>query len=99
MNKETLRVVALIRARSGEETKLEGVLSALIEPTRREPGCLFYELYRRTGDPTDFVFVEEWESDAALDAHMETPHVRAALAKVPELLAQPPDIRRYRRVR
>ena len=38
-------------------------------------------------------------SDAAFQAHMDSKHVAAAIAGAVPLLAVPPDIRRYRRLR
>ena len=90
-----LRVVAHIPAQSDQAERVREILLALIEPTRREPGCIAYELLRNNVDPTDFTFVEEWESDAALDAHLQTDHIRTGLAKLNGLLAGTPDIRRY----
>lgn len=98
MPTHTLHVVAHIRVESGHEDAGRAVLTALLEPTRREPGCIRYELLQNSSDPGDFTFVEEWESDAALDAHLATPHVQAALARLRPLLGAPPDIRRYRLV-
>ncbi len=42
----------------------------LVEATRREQGCIRYELYQDTNEPHRFVFVEEWESRQAWRAHM-----------------------------
>lgn len=70
-------------------------LIALIELTRSEEGCILYELMQNNADPTDFTFTEEWTSDAALDAHLKTEHLRELQAREAELLASPPDIRRY----
>ena len=50
-------------ARPGKEDELRALLRGLIEPTRREPGCVTYELLQNTADPTDFTFVEEWSSE------------------------------------
>ncbi|MCS6805681.1 MAG: putative quinol monooxygenase [Acidobacteriota bacterium] len=95
MPKHTLRVVARIIARPDKVEELRSLLMGLIEPTRKEPGCIAYELLQNKADETDFTFVEEWEDDAALDAHLASPHVREALSKAPALLAAEPDIRRY----
>ncbi len=92
----TVKVVAHVRAAKGKEKEVARALAALVEPTRGEQGCLRYELHVNLSDPSDFVFVEEWTSDAAIDAHMKTPHVTACLATASSLLAVPPDIRRYR---
>jgi quinol monooxygenase YgiN len=92
---DRLRVVARIIARPDKVVELRLLLAGLIEPTRKEAGCISYELLQNNQDPTDLTFVEEWENDAALDAHLATEHIREALAKVPDLVAAEPDIRRY----
>ena len=91
----TLHVVAHIAARPDTVTEAQTLLQGLLEPTRREPGCLRYTLLHNPADPTDFTFVEEWADQAALDAHLASPHVQAALAEGPRLLAAVPDIRTY----
>lgn len=95
MSKHTVRVVARIVARPDKVEELRALLMSLIEPTRKEPGCIAYELLQNKADETDFTFVEEWQDDAVLDAHLASPHVREALSKAPALLAAEPDIRRY----
>ncbi len=90
-----LRVVARIVARPGKIEELGALLRGLIEPTRKEPGCVTYELLQNKTDPTDFTFVEEWRSEADLDAHLQSAHLRHARSKLPELAAADPDIRRY----
>jgi len=92
---DTVHVVAHLTARPDTVVELRTLLFALLEPTRREPGCLRYTLLHNAVDPVDFTFVEEWVDDAALDAHFITPHLQAALAQAPSLLAVEPDIRRY----
>jgi len=74
-----LNVVALIKAKPGSEDTIQGALESLVEPTRAEAGCISYELYRSASDPTTFVTVEKWQSQSDLDAHMQTPHIAAAL--------------------
>ena len=91
----TVHVVARLTARPETVAELQTALRSLIEPTRQEPGCLRYELLQNAADPTDFTFVEEWANEAALEAHFTTPHLQAALARAPVLLAVEPEIRRY----
>lgn len=95
MSNGTLRVVAHITARPDTVDETKKVLLGLIEPTRAEEGCVNYELLQNNADPTDLTFVEEWSGDAALDAHLATPHLQSALERFGDLLAAPPDIRRY----
>jgi quinol monooxygenase YgiN len=71
------------------------VLLDLVEPTRAEPGCLHYELLQNVSDPTDFTFVQEWESKEAFEAHLNTDHTKQVARKLTQLLKVMPDIRRY----
>jgi quinol monooxygenase YgiN len=92
---DTLRVVATITAQPGKANELKTILLGLIAPTRAEAGCLSYQLLQNNSDPTDFVFVEEWTSDGALDEHMTTAHIQDAISRGQSLFAKAPDIRRY----
>lgn len=90
-----MRVVAHVVARPGKEEEVRGVLSSLIQPSRDERGCLSYTLLQNQVDPTDFTFVETWRDAADFDAHLETPYFKRAVSALSELIAGPPDIRRY----
>jgi len=92
---ESVRVVATITALPDKAEELKAVLLGLITPTRAEAGCISYQLFQNNADAADFVFVEEWTSDAAIDAHMTTTHLQDTLARTQGLLARAPDIRRY----
>ncbi len=98
MAEETLKVIAKIKARPGKVNELLSVLSSLIEPTRKEPGCIRYELMQNNEDPEDFALIEEWKNSGALQSHFATKHFKEALVKLPNLVAAEPDIQRYRLV-
>jgi quinol monooxygenase YgiN len=97
MSETTLRVIARFRAQPGREADLKQVLIGLIEPTREEPGCIDYELLENLEDPREFAFVEEWQSESALEAHFATDHIADALQEFPALLARELDLRKYHR--
>ena len=96
MAQSTIHVVARLVARPETIEALKLTLHELVTATRQEAGCDSYELLHNNHDPTDFVFVEEWSSDEALDAHLSSAHMQAASVKAGVLLSAPPDIRRYR---
>ena len=98
MASESLHVVARAIARAGEESRVREQFEALVEPTRAEPGCLRYELFVHEENPAEFLFVQEYEDEAAFEAHLASKHITAMLEVVLPLLAKPPDIRQYRRL-
>lgn len=95
MTNQTIHVVAHFVALPDKVEQLKTLLLGLIEPTKLEAGAIKYELLQNQSDPTDFTFVEEWESAAALDNHLASPHLQASIAKLEGLIAVQPDIRRY----
>ena len=95
MSNMSLRVVARVAAKADSVEQVRAILMGVVEPTRREPGCLSYQLLQNQADPTDFTFIEEWVSAAAEQSHFTTPHISNALRQLPGLLAAEPDVRRY----
>ena len=92
MNANSLTVVATCKAKPGQEAALRHELLALIPITRKEPGCLNYDLHQAADNPGLFLFHENWTSKQHLDDHLARPHLQAFLAKAGELLAEPPQI-------
>lgn len=92
----TVHVLALFVAAPGKEEELERVLIQLVEPTRKEAGCIRYDLVRGLGRSAEFAFIEEWESIGHLDTHSQAAHVREAQGKAAPLLGAPASIERYR---
>jgi quinol monooxygenase YgiN len=95
MSKTTIRVVARVVALPDKVEEVKSVLLGLIEPTRKEQGCIVYELLQNQADPTDFTFVEEWETQALLEAHLASAHIEEAESQLDGLVAAEPDIRLY----
>jgi quinol monooxygenase YgiN len=57
----------------------------LVAETRKEPGCVSYELLQRQDDPRELMLVEEWQSQEHLDAHTRTPHFVTIVAELDQL--------------
>ena len=93
-----LTVIAAFQALPGKEEELRIVLNGLIAPTRQEKGCLNYDLHRSTDDSSKFLFHENWTDKAALDAHLQSPHIKALLPRAAELCASPAEVTLWNRV-
>src|SRR5277367_2878909 len=68
-----VHVIARFVASEGKENQLRALLQGMLAPTRAESGCELYELYESDARGR-FYLSETWESQAALDRHMATPH-------------------------
>jgi len=95
---KTVTVVATFQARQGKEADLKNALMGLVAPTRKEAGCINYDLQASPEDPTRFLFHENWTSKADLDAHLKSAHIAALLPRVDELCVAFPEIKIWERI-
>ncbi len=93
-----VKLIARLRAQPGQDRLLTDALRQLSVPSREEAGCLEYVACRAKDDPATLLVLEEWESQAALDAHMETPHFRAFLGQVGDALVGEPELEFIERI-
>lgn len=84
-----LTVVAEMLAKPGKEEELRRTLLALVEPTRKEDGCMQYDVHQSTDEPGRFFFYENWSSRGHLDRHLQSAHMTAFGKVAPALLADP----------
>ena len=89
---KTITVVATFQAKPGKEAELQKALISLVAPTRKEVGCLNYDLHVSPADPGKFLFHENWTTRDALDAHLKMPHIQVLLPRMDELAVGMPDI-------
>jgi quinol monooxygenase YgiN len=85
--KRAVTLAVIVRAKEGQELLLEAELRALVAPTRREEGCLDYDLYRSTELAGQFFLHEVWASREHHTAHTRTPHFLRWNARKDALLA------------
>lgn len=88
-------VVATISPKPGEEDKVREAVLAAIPKVHGEPGCGKYALHEATGDSTDLVMIEGWESMDALATHGGAPALTELGAAIGGLLAGPLDVKTF----
>ncbi|MGD0915424.1 MAG: putative quinol monooxygenase [Thermodesulfobacteriota bacterium] len=85
-----IHVIASLRIKDGKLGEFLQLFSTLAPTVRQEKGCYQYLLtadVEETGVPPQkleknvVTFIEKWESVDALQAHMQTPHMKAQAEK------------------
>jgi len=61
-------------AKVGHEAEVTAILSKLTGESRKEAGCVTYQVHRHKTEPRRFFIYELYKDDAALEAHRATPH-------------------------
>ena len=80
-----LAVIARIEISPNHIDQYIAAATAGIDATRAEPGCQQYAFSRDLLQPNVLWVSEQWESEAALQTHLRTPHVQKLLADTADL--------------
>lgn len=72
-----VHLIATLKIKPGSLPAIRKAVQPCIEATRKEKGCISYDLHQSITDENTLVFVERWTDKAALNAHFETPHLIA----------------------
>jgi quinol monooxygenase YgiN len=83
-----IAIIVHYQAIAGTGDQVAALLSQHTAATQAEPGCLDFVALRGTEDRDSFVLYERYESRAAFDAHMASPHFQdIAVARIRPLLS------------
>lgn len=80
-----LVVTGIVEVNEAGVEQAREAAQVMVAETVKELGCLVYEFSQVLGHPNRFRVYEEWQDQAALEAHFATPHMavfRAALGEV-----------------
>lgn len=61
-------------ARTGHEAEVAAIFCKLTTESRKESGCLGYQVHRHKTEPRRFFIYEQYSGDAALEAHRTAPY-------------------------
>jgi quinol monooxygenase YgiN len=86
-------VVGRVRTDADKRDALVRIGQAVAAASRKETRCNNYRLYEDTERENEFVFIEEWDSNEALQRHFATSHIREFIQAIPETLVAPPDVK------
>jgi quinol monooxygenase YgiN len=86
-------LIVRLKVKEDAGDKLEAACAKAIKETRKEKGCLAYELNRSSKTPTQYMMYERWKNVAALEAHLKTDHITSLLKEIGELLDGAPELR------
>jgi quinol monooxygenase YgiN len=84
-----------IRVKAGCDEAFEDAFQDLTASTRREPGCITYQLHRSIHDPSHY-FVYEWYVDeSAFRFHQSTEHFARVVKDIVPSLVEGREISQY----
>jgi len=97
-NGQAIHVVAHVDTVGGSQVDAPGLLTRLAEASRREQGCLRFDVLQQTTRANHFTVNEIWENQKALDAHAAALHTKQYRDTLQPMSGSPLDERLYRAV-
>lgn len=76
--------------------RVRELMGATQERARAEPGCISYGFTETLDDPGHFVVVQQWQDQAALDAHYRSAAFVDYQAQIGQHLVRESDLRVYK---
>lgn len=72
-----MTVIAKLQSREGQEDAMRAALEKMVAAVdTNEPGVPKYELHTSNDDPTVFYFYEQYDDEAAQQAHGSSDHMK-----------------------
>lgn len=91
-------LIITIQAKEGKEKQLEATFAPCLKASRKDKGCVLYDLHADPDKPRTYVLIEKWQNLADLEKHLQAGHTQKLLKDLPELLEGPPEVRVLRTV-
>jgi len=97
-NDQAIHVVAHVDTVGGPQADAPGLLNRLAEASRKEQGCLRFDVLQNTTRMNHFTVIAIWQNQQALDAHDAAPHTKQYREVLQPISGSPLDERVYRAV-
>ena len=89
MSEQPAQFCVFLELKRGTEEAFLAASRANQTGARKEPGNLRFDIYRSTQEPQRFLFVEAYNSEAAVAKHRETAHFIEWLKTAEPMLVEP----------
>ena len=97
-NGQAVYVVAHVDTVGGSQADAPGLLTRLAEASRKEPGCLRFDVVQHTMRANHFTIIEIWENQKTHDAHAAALHTKQYRDGLQPMSGSPLDERLFKAV-
>jgi quinol monooxygenase YgiN len=91
-----ISLAVIVKAKEGHEETVRNACIGLLEPTRKEKGCINYTLHMDPNDKGRFMFYENWENEELWGKHLDSPHIKAFGENIGPLVAEELDVTNWK---
>ena len=88
-------ILAKVYIKPGKEDEFIKAAKEMVENSQKEEGCQSYMLYQDPNVRTNFIVVEKYINQAAVDAHFGMPYFKEFGPKIAGITSSPIEIKIY----
>ena len=93
-----ITIVAKKLIKQGKVEEFKVLAEKLIDESRKERGCIAYNLYEDSNNCNILTFIEEWVSEEAIDLHNNSKHFITIVPKFADLQEGQTQINLYKMI-
>lgn len=93
-----INIVAKNIVKEGKIEEFKALALKLIKESRKEEGCIEYNLYEDIKNSNILTFIEKWKDEEAINLHNKSEHFTSIVPKLGELLKTDSDVDLYKSV-
>jgi len=91
-----ITIVAKNSIKSGKAEEFKALAERLISKSRKESGCISYNLYEDANNCNILTFIEVWENSEAINLHNSSEHFTSIVPKFGDLKDGQSEINLYK---
>lgn len=93
-----IKVVAKNIVKKDKVEEFIAITKELVEESRKEGGCIAYNLYQDINNSNILTFIEEWKDLKSVRLHNESNHFTTIIPKISDLLEVESEVNLYKRI-
>ncbi|MBK5199914.1 MAG: antibiotic biosynthesis monooxygenase [Spirochaetaceae bacterium] len=92
-----LKIIAKCNVSEEDSAKFIQNATQLVNITRKEKGCISYELFHDLENKDIYYFIEEWKDVDAAKVHGSSDYFKAAISTIASTLSTPIEINKLQK--
>ena len=93
-----ITIIAKSIVKDGKKEEFKRVAEELIIESRKEKGCISYNLYESQKNKNVVVFIEEWKDEVAIQLHNNSEHFKKIIPELGNLREGSSDIEHFKKI-
>lgn len=81
-----IAITAILKPIEGHENEVHKVLESVTEASRKEEGCIQYDLHQSIEDAT-YIIYEVWQDEEAVEKHINSTHYQEYRESIPDFIS------------